>query len=357
MRVRAIALALLLAGGIHAQTVDPFEQTYGPYTPGVRDRTIALSATPQGILLAWTEVVEPGTQQSEIHTGMLDFDAKLTGPIRRIAPSRPGVPMTNPAIGTDFNGFFISWAELSPVNYDPKSIAGVITDPFGHPVSPVRRYGPWLTGQPQVIFNGIEYRLYGEQTYLIAPDGSVIDRRGGGMNRIPFATPEANGWVDWRGTIQFGTGRRPLLELGTTVLTYDDDHRDSFDVRNAFGPPAVFAEGRDVLIVWGSDTGLGAVRILDGVRGRAFAYEDPAARGAEPAVAGNLVVYQNDDGDIYGSVLTANAFGTPFPISTGSDWDTTPRVLAVGYGRYLVAYVREHGNGQVSLAGRFVTIH
>lgn len=331
-------LVLLAAVRLTAQVVDTDELTYGPFTPGPRDNPMTLAVAPQGMLLVWSEI-DPGRTQSLIRTGLLGFDGKLVGSIHTIPALHPDQNATAPAVTTNGDGFFIAWLERTPYNFAPRAIAGVLTDATGAPIETPRSLDKSPEAPPSVIWDGLDYKAF--------DDGRVL-----------FANPQANGWVEWR-TRGFWTGPAILTKVYVIdwhLLTYDWIRRGHVEFSGYAGTtPAVLAEGNDLLIVWTTGDGLAAQRVIDGNEGPAFEIQHPVTSRVSPAIAGSLVVF-TDGGDIYGSIVTGDAFGPPFPISTGTDWDTLPRVFQVGPARYLVTYVREHGIASTTLAGRFVTV-
>lgn len=334
--MRKLLVALLLTVSAAAQTVDPNEISFGPFIPGPRDPSIGLAGAPHGILLAYSEL-DPATNVSVIRTVLLNHDGRQIGEVNTLAPVRANWPATSPNVVTDGTTFFVGWIERDPYNYTPRSSSGVRTDPRGKPAEPTRH----LKGaEPTVVWNGVDYELH--ETSL---------------GRVPFATPQANGWVDWTqrvpGTyLSFG-GSRPTrpFTIKWHILTADGVTEGVFADMNRFGSqPAVSAEGDDLLIIWRAGTALRGMRVVDGERKSLF--EKDLDDISDPALAGSLVVFEKG-GRIYGSLVDGDSFRAPFPISDGFGADSAPKVHHFGPDIYLVTWVRDHGPA-VSFRARYV---
>ena len=360
--MRAVALLLsigfLLPPAVSAQTVDPNELTYGPFASFPRDPSLAIAVAKHGLLLGWPEV-DPGALRPEIRTALLSFDAQLTGPINTVPSYFEDHHASGPAIATDGDRFFVAWIERDPYTYEPRRSAGVFTDANGSPIEDTRLFGRAVDPSPAVIWDGVAFRLYGDASYSISPAGKVTSIRGEAARRVPFATAEANGWVEWSNTrtqpylcLFRCSGPRPWYALDWTIVTAKGIRSGRINQTGYISEkPGVAANGSDLLVVWTTGEGLAGVRIEDGDAGRVFGLRCDAEGDA--VVAGSLAVFESH-GDIFGVTIDGETFGTPFPISAGGEWDTRPRVFEVGAGRFLVTYVREHTTAAVSLAGRFV---
>jgi hypothetical protein len=114
MIMRWLAALLFAAATAGAQLVDERELTYGPFEPGPRDRSFTVAAAPHGMLLAWSEL-DPETKLASIRTGLLDFDAQLTGPIHTIPTAVPSLHATTPAVATNGTSFFVAWGRAPPL--------------------------------------------------------------------------------------------------------------------------------------------------------------------------------------------------------------------------------------------------
>ncbi len=335
------ALALLAA-----------QQIYGPFEPGPRDRAPAVAAAPHGLLMAWSEI-EPGARVASIHTALFDHDARRIGPVHKLASTRANVHATTPAIATDGEKFFVAWLERDRHGLTAREVAGVLTDGTGMPLRGTESFGAAVAGAPSLVWFGLEYRLFGEKNFSISPAGDVkIVNFGVTPQRVPFATPDANGWIDWsteppgRPCISFCGGILPtpaasIIEFAVVTPDWIRSGRIRETGFHLGAAPVVEAAENDLLVVWGTPQGLKAQRIDDGETARTFTLADPRARDAALSMAGSLVVF--DSGfDIYGTNVTGDAFGPIFPISTGEEFDQHPRVRRVGEHRYLVTWLRDN---------------
>lgn len=361
MRLLA-ALALAVTTTLAAQTVETTEQTYGPFTPGP-ENAMALAAAPQGLLLVWSEI-DPGTGLARIHTGLLGFDGRLIGEIHVLPALRPDLHAVGPEVTTDYDRFFVAWRERIADDKRGARVAGMILDRSGAPSGELYDFGGAVEGAPAVLWDGLTFHVYGSETYKIKPDGTVTRARGQAPRRVPFATPDMNGFVDWRSI----EGDRRCIYIWScspvdayaltwTTFTHTTSRYGSMWLRGyTSAAPAVVAEGKDLLIVWSTNRGLAGLRFHDGNRlGDPFTMKNDLAEKTAPAMAGSLVVFARD-GNVYGTVVDDKSFGPPFPISADGEWDTLPRVHLVGKDLYFVTYVREHAPGSISLAGRFVNL-
>lgn len=328
------------------------QQIYGPFQPAPRDRAPAVAAAPHGIVLAWSEI-EPGARVASIHTALFDHEAQRIGPVHKLASTRANVHATSPTIATDGENFLVAWIERDRHSLEAREIAGVLTDRTGAPLRGTESFGPAVPGAPSVAWLGLEYRLFGAASYSISPAGDArIVNFGVAAQRVPFATPDANGWIEWanepsRPQCPFllcgGILPMPGWNLDYAVVTRDWI-RSGRVRRNGYMlslPPVVDASENDLLAVWISNQGLEAQRIVDGEPQPQLSYPDRRARDAVAlSMAGSLVVFESGF-DLYGVVVTASGFGTIFPISTGEAFDQQPRVTRVGAHRYLVTWLRD----------------
>lgn len=347
MKIAPLLLASLITVRAAAQIIEPNELTYGPFEPGPREHSFAIGIAPHGMLLVWSEV-DQETRRAAIHTGLLNFDAQLIGPINKLPAARTFLHNTTPAVTTDGKSFFVAWVDRHPYYHTPTRVSGLQTDLLGAATEGPRIFGDSYAGStPSLVWDGISYRLHAD-----------------GHRRVPFANGQANGFVDWFPIVPEKicptcgppfAHSEPAYRLDWGILSHKWLRSGRFTDTGYTGvAPAVAADGHDLLIVWTTPKGLSGLRVTDGVEGKQFKAGYPINPETSPAISGSLVVYEND-GDIYGSMVEGDTFGEPFPISTGRDRDTLPKVYGFGNGRYLVAYVREHFASWVSLVGRFVT--
>ena len=330
------------------------DQIHGPFEPGPVDRAAAIAVAPHGMLMAWSEI-DPGATVAVIHTALLDFDARRVGPIHRLPTHGQRMHATRPAIATDGTNFFVAWVERDRYGDTPRVVAGLLTDGAGKPLQQPSWLGDPVRGAPSLVWNGLEYRLYSSNTYRISTAGEVSLYEWGEVSqRLPFANPMANGWLDWSNE----PGRlfvAPVYILDWAIISRNFIRSGQIRERGYNGfAAAVAVDGDDLLFVWGGPRGLKAARVIDGETGRIFERDDPRAVLATPALAGSLVVF-DQLGDIYGAFIDGDAIGETFPISEGEEWDSAPRVYITGEGRYLVTFVREGDGPDIHLMNNFVT--
>jgi hypothetical protein len=140
--------------------------------------------------------------------------------------------------------------------------------------------------------------------------------------------------------------------------------------------PAIESDGRDELIVWFRGTqGMGgdvvAVRLNPSTftdfshaadDPRVLATFGPDAGQTRPDIATDgqryVVVWRTNsnhgDHDIVGASLDRSGNVTPLSFATSADDDRDPSVIALGPGKFLVAYEKRNGSDR-RIAGRFVT--
>jgi hypothetical protein len=362
--VRSLAASLLFV----AATAAAQELSYGPVEPGPRDHSFAAAVAPHGVLLAWSEI-DRATKLSAIRTALFDFDLKLAGPVHTLPAPTKNVHATTPAVATDGEGFFVAWIERNRYTETAQLVAGAPVDRNGRPAGESRIFGAAVASSPALVWDGLTYRLYGDETYFITPDGTPGRDFGSAPRRVPFTTPEANGWVDWTyqprrpgfpcfvfcGGIPLNPAP-PSYTLEWVVVTPDwirtGSHRE-LDYE-AFAP-AVAARDNDLVIAWSTPKGLSAIRVEDGVETAHFVLNDDRAKEITPSIAESLLVFHKD-ADVFGTVIRGIRFGPVFPISRSHEWDWLPRAYLAGENRYLVTWVREGEGPDVYLTGRFVTI-
>lgn len=346
---------------IAALTLLAAQQVYGPFQHGPREFAPVVAAAPHGMLLAWSEI-EPGARTASIHVALLNHDAERIGPVHRLAPTTKNVHATAPVIATNHDTFFVAWLERDRFSLAARDAAGVLLDGNGAPLRGTESFGPIVAGTPSVVWTGVDYRVYGAASWSVSPQGHAnIMHFGVASQRVPFATPDANGWVDWSND---GPTPRPCITLCGGILTSPPSYNLDFAVisrdwirsgrirETGFNgqPPAVVPDGDDLLIVWSTPRGLKAQRVDDGeVRQQPFTHPDRRTFDASLSAAGSLVVFDSDS-DVFGTVVGRDGFGPVFPIAAGDDFHAQARVTRVGEHRYLVTWIR---NGS-HIAAQFV---
>lgn len=339
--------------------------SYGPFVSGPRDHSFAVSVAPHGMLVAWSEIPENETYAA-IHVGLIDFDGQLISPIRTLAPFATEVHVTSPQIATDGERFFVIWIERDRSSWLPARVAGTIVDSSGAPFGNTINLGRAGEGTPALVWNGLTFRVDFQASHSVTPHG-VATRLPGepATQRVPFATPEANGWVDWSdgrampcymGPGCYGHPGTQVYQLQWTVLSSNwfrtGAHNETGYVG---GRPAVLAQEDDLLVIWRDPRGLLGMPIVDGRAQRTFRLT-LTRQPSEPAAAESLVVFETG-GDIYGvPIVEGRAFGEPFAITTTKEFETLPRVYLVGPNRYLVTWVADRIPSRTYLGAEFVTL-
>ena len=367
--MRASILLLFVALTLSAQaqvTVDPNELTYGPFGPGPADRSFAIGVAGHGMLLAWSEI-DPQSDFAVIHTGLLDLDARLAGSIHRLAPLDPHRHATSPAIATDGTNFLVTWLERDRYSYGAREVAGALLDREGTLLAGPFLLGVPVPGYPSMMWNGIEYRVYGSNEYAISTRGEIrVLDFAEVTRRVPFANSDAFGWIEWRNEPRRSnciwfcrwppTYTPAVYNLDWAIVTREWIRTGSIrETGYNAGTPTVTADGSEILAVWSTPHGLTAARVIDGRDVERFADGDDRGSEVTPRMAGSLVVFDRY-GVIYGTTIEGNEFGPLFPIAEGDVLLSDAGVYAVGNGRYLVTYVRPAEGGTMSLAGRFVIV-
>jgi hypothetical protein len=353
MKLAALALLLAqLSGG-------PFDRL--PIDPGA-----AVAVAPQGMLVAWSEI-QPGRPYAVMQVGLIDFDGNWISPVRTLAP-RNNLHASSPAIATDGERFFVAWVDRKGSSFQPVSVSGALVGPNGEQISETFDLSDAVTGSPSIVWDGLFFSSYGALSFTITPFGAIQRTASAAVaGRVPFATPEANGWVDWRDvpsrTVCIPVGM--WLPCGPSPVNYGLDWAivsergiHTGGVAEGFynaGKPAILASGDDLLIIWSDTKSLKALPIIDGRMGPFFRSEESGV-AVEPSAAEKLVVFESG-GDIWGvPIVDGRQFGKLFRISRAKERETAPRVYLVGPNRYLVTWVVNRDRLGTRLAGQFVTI-
>ena len=362
----AAAFVFLFATAAGAQIVEEHEQTYGPFEPGPKDRAPAIAAGPAGLLLAWSEI-DPAADVAVIHTTLLNYDAEKIGPIHKLPVRNRKMHATTPVVAGDGSNYFVAWLERERWSEVAREVSGVLVDRFGKPLAEPVFLGTAVEGSPALVWNGLEYRVFGDASYAVDLQGSAnVVHFGYAPRRAPFATPWGNGWVDWSNesrtacTPTFFFLCFPRLirnyHLDWSILTPEYIRTGRLTESGYTSrAPVVTAEEDDLLVVWGTTQGLKAARIENGETVRTFQLVDGRAADASPSLAGSLVVFDLL-GDVFGVVIDGDTFGQVFTIADGGEWNSSPRVHIAGPGRYLVTYLREGDGPYTYLVGRFVIL-
>ncbi|HEX2833601.1 MAG TPA: hypothetical protein VHW00_11330 [Thermoanaerobaculia bacterium] len=380
--MRVAALVLLLATvTARAQWVSPTEQVYGPYTPSALGSQPALAASGHGVLLAWSEI-DPADKLTYIHTGLLDFNARLITPITKLPQFAAKGIAWAPNVATDGEGFFVAWNE--PVG--APLFAAIALDRNAMPLGAARFVGKAnsTTAKPIAGWNGSAY-FSGIDSFPV-----TFDRTGTPGSVLPFvpagfrysasgalfgATSLSNraerrctwgfGWrcVDFPAQLQV----KWTLQHGASTLV------DSFTA--PYYAQSVLAAGdeHDTALLWRGETNpadtIRGVRLVDGsfnigsfnigsfdttfvVSTSPFAVPVPEAVAFDGE---RWLLVMTSNGDVSGAFIDREgATFTTFPITTGARIESRAQVLALAPGRFLVAYDSDLP-GDHRIAGRIVT--
>lgn len=305
IRSLAASLTFLLAFGVAAQAVSPVEQSYGPYTRPYEGYEPALAVSHDSILLAWSEVLAPGTHP-KIRIGVLDFHGRLVSPITTLQTS-------------------------------------------GHAVLPT------------VTSDGSSFRLGYLEDRI--PFGVNVDARGalvGSPRPGPFPTPSpltarwfSPAWGCW------GCYRSDWM-LNWTFLGKSGSHLH----REQEIPGSVAAGGspNHFMLAWNAPSGVTYIEYVHGVKQVAEGTLIPVSvhEWEQPAIACDdthcLLAFTTPSRQIYGVLVdsTQPHLATPVPIETASRVER-PQVHLLQNGRFLVAYMSAENDPRYRFANRIVT--
>lgn len=353
--MRFLAAALLLATTVatSAQIVGP-ERTYGPYARPLFDNDgPALAIGRRGILLAWSEIEN---SQAQIRMAMLDRNAHLVSSIVTL----PATGATVPAVSTDGTSFFLAYLK-------DNGTWGLPIDAAGQPNGTPRRYGSSPMSKPPLVWDGTSYLLWtADEVIAIAPDGSIRFRA---VTEPPEAVA-ADGEIAfaWRKKIETKIpGRCPwppgmCAPIGTRV-TYDiswavgGDRAGTEVVGDTLvSPPAIASSDGDVVIAWTLSKELMYLVVGHELVGVPADVDGNVPTGLACSGGECLIAYGTQSGDVHALLFSTGDFTLVdlLPIATSERRETTPRVLAIGPGRFLVTYLSDASDKR--FAGRIVTL-
>lgn len=338
--------------------------SYGPFTPGPRDHSFAVGVAPQGMLVAWSET-PAGGGFSVIHAGLIDFEGQWISPVRTLTPLAPDNHVTTPVIATDGERFFVAWLERDRYSWLPAKVAGALVDTNGEQIGATYTLGRANDGVPSVVWDGLQFKVYSETSYVITPLGAATKTISGPVaHRVPFANPDAHGWVDWFEGRQFQCGfgcfgnvpSRLTYTVEWAIVSTKWIRSGSFtELGYHAGRPAVLANAEDLLVIWRSERQLVALPIVDSHALRLF--RKGFAHDISLPVAAEKLIVVESGGDLWGvPVVDGPKFGDVFRITESEEWETQPRVYLVGPNRYFVTWVLDRSPAAVRLGGQFVTI-
>lgn len=356
----AIAAALTLATCLDAQTVLPFEQTYGPYAVpkgGTVEHEVVPNA--QGALLVWSEELN---RQAVIRFGLLDRNGRLVSELNTITAPL-GADSLSPAVATDGSSFLLAWIELTyGPGYETPRLLALRIDETGRPIGVPRELLRQSAAMPhekvtRVSWTGSAFEVWGplNSHFRIHSDDQVEDLSPGG---IPYARIGNEflraGWTPVTWYPPCGTplcNPETMWVLGWTSGTFQGQYQPAAPM----GPLSAAGGGSVQLIAWLTEGGLALVRIEDD---RVISEEliPSTATSSAPGIAFDgsnyLLVYLSAPGELTGMSLSADGkASTPFPIGL-TDWVYDLEVDAIAAGRFLVSY-RTIAGGSV-LHGKIV---
>ena len=343
----------------------------------------------RGVVIAWTARNLNGLNR--LYVARLDAGAHVVGSVREIptASTADTIDVDSPSIAKSAigPGFVLAWIEtgssstavFSLLNADldpapPRTLTAVDASSAGSAV--IARSGKfsWLTA------NGVVLRVNADGTWNGVPDGvtasdmvAVTDFpiAVGGKQTQTLTRCTCGGPHDW--TCPYGCSTFQLGFALQVVWLYSASASMAFTFDTS-AQPAIQSNGTDVIIVWfdGAQARGGAIvasRFHPSDITRLDQFHHEVVLGSFAPDAGPTRADIATDGDRYVAVWrTATADGTydvvgasidrddkvtylPIAISAADERD--PSVIAVGDGRFLVAYEKITGNER-RLAGRFV---
>lgn len=307
IRLLAASLTFLLAAGAAAQAVSPIEQSYGPYARPYEGYEPALAVSRDAILLAWSEVLAPGTHP-RIRIGLLDFHGRLVSPVTTLLTK-------------------------------------------GHTVFPV------------VTSDGNSFHLEYFEDRI--PFGVDVDARGalaGSPRRLTSLTPSP--WTArWGGALVYCGWCPPRIGNSTLFWTFlgrSGEHRH--ERNESLGPAAAGGSANHLMLAWNAPSGVWYVEYVRGVKKAAESTLIPVSVNdwERPAVDCDdthcLIAFTTRSRQIYGVLIdsTQPHLATPVPIETASRVER-PQVHLLQPGRFLVTYVSAENDPQNRFGGRIVT--
>lgn len=369
--MRVAVLALLLATvAAHAQWVSPVEQVYGPYTPSALGSQPALAASRNGVLLAWSEV-DPVDKLTYIHTGLLDFNARLITPIRRLPQFASKGIAWSPNVATDGEGFFVAWNE--PVG--TPLFAGIALDRNAASIGAPQLVGSAnsTTTKPLAGWNGTAY-FSGADSFPV-----TFDRAGTPGAVLPFVPAgfrySASGALFGLTSTSNRAERRCSWGFGWRCIDYPAQLQVKWTLRRDSGTrtdsftathyaPFVLTAGneRDTALVWRGETNpadtIRGIRLVNGTFESTFVLStSPYVVPVPEAIAFDgerWLLVMTVNGDVSGAFIDRGGAAFPtFPITTGARVESRAQVLALGGGRFLVTYDSDLP-GDHRIAGRIV---
>lgn len=356
LRCFALVLALAVAACVHAQTVVPVEQIYGPFRlPQVGTAQHQVAPNGKGALLVWSEALN---QQAVIRFGLLDPTARLASEVITIAAPM-AADSISPAVATDGNSFLLAWTEVSYLDrYEMPRLMVLRIDPEGHPIGVPRTLHPPAPVYPREYvtkahWTGTAYEVYGLQGshFRVHPDDRVEDLSPG---EAPYASIGNEsfraGWMPITWTPPCGWWWCPRETRWVLVWSTGGGSLHEYSPIRARGLLTAAGGGRVQLVGWMTTGGIALVRIQDA---RVISEELIAsdARHATPGVAFDgtryLFAYLSEPEVLSAMLISSEGeVIAQFPIAQGI-WVNDIDVDAIGAGRFLISYRTRTGESAI----------
>lgn len=383
----------MLAAFLFAQALIGPEILSGTLPPryvfNVAAPAIALARDERSLVIAWTANNEAGI--SRLYVARLDTAGQLSGAVREMPTSSTTerVDVAAPSIAKSVNrpGFLLAWLEVGSVTTDvfcsldadlnpavPRTLGAASFG--GRQSAAIARSGKsdWLTANAEV------FRLNADQSMDPFPSGVFGSDMSAATDfpvivglqetQFPVYTPCAELWFPYP-CVRITYSTQYALQV-VWLFAASNAVRFSFDTD---AEPAIQSDGTDLLIAWfnGDQKTGGLVTAThlkpDDVRnfGPSVIHQmllgsfGPDFTATRPDIATDgehyVVVWRTrtaaGDYDVIGAAIDRNDTVTPLSIATSTADERDPSVIAIGAGRFLVAY-EKIGDGGRRLAGRFL---
>jgi len=372
----------------------PFQATPFPFAVPA----IAMAKDRTGVAIAWV-MREPGGD-NRIFVGRLDATAHFTGSVHSIPVLSQSMPIEaitpSLAAATNGDGFTLAWLEMPPTNSRSAQVVYCHLDAALKASPPVALPTPARAISSPAIVRS-------RKTTWISASGYAWQIRGDGSIDGPFdAGMTASDMTVATDSPQMVTGQRFVPDVTTcnapgcsrgfrgwctcsqfepfyslqflSLSTVSSTKNFNFD---AEAIPAIGSSNSDVLVALfqGTQHTGGAVvtfRLKPSAfkdfptaadNWRVIGHVEPDPGYSRPDIASDderyVVVWRTTadvtgSHDIVGASIERNGTIIPLSIATLNEDERDPSVVAVGNGRFLVAYDKL-SNGERRIAGRFVT--
>jgi hypothetical protein len=404
VRILLFPILLLQAVAAFAQVTVSAEVVSEPLlnssTPvSIAVPAVAMAKDRTGVAIAWV-MQSPADGGDRIYVARIDATAHIAGAVHVIPNALPGYAV-GPSLARNpsGDGFTLAWNERG-FDFRPSGAAYCLLD-ADLKASLIFRL-PVLTsaiGSPVIVRSGRStWITAAKTTWQVRADGSLGDPLDAGVNAsdMTLATDFPQIVAGQPGSDGF-TCRQ---ELGCTVIggpfrglcltscqipnrVYDLQFVSLYSLSTvqrfrfeSAAAPAIGTDGRDVLIAWfqGAEANGGNI-VASRLQRSSFAdfpktTQNPSILGnyapttdvTRPDVASDgeryVVVWHttgtHGEHNVIGASLDRNGSVIPLSIATSLDDERYPSVIAVGPGKFLVAY-EKISNVDRRIAGRFVT--